>query len=223
MASGRLFRSAAPGRLDPSGAAALRALGLTTIIDLRGVAEAASHPTIAPEDDWLDVVAAPVEPKASAIVRQALVDGSATSAMMRGLMIQSYRAYVTDAANAFGDALNALLTTDEPTLVHCTAGKDRTGFIVALIQTSLGAHEDDVFADYLRTNQDWDRASVAAHLPLESEAIAPILVADADYLAAAFEEIERHDGSIMAFIQRATGGRVTRQHFNGLIEGGQSA
>jgi protein-tyrosine phosphatase len=150
-------------------------------------------------------------------VKQALADGSASAALMRDLMISSYRHYVTEAAPAFGDALTALLKSEGPALVHCTAGKDRTGFVVAVIQSALGASEDDIATDYLRTNTDWDRASVSSHLPLDSDVVAPILRADMDYLTAAFKEIARHDRGVHGFIERATQGRVTRAHLDVLL------
>jgi protein-tyrosine phosphatase len=116
--------------------------------------------------------------------------------------------------------LTALLISDGPALVHCTAGKDRTGFVVAVIQSALGASENDIATDYLRTNTDWDRASVSSHLPLDSDVVAPILRADMDYLTAAFKEIARHDRGVHGFIERATQGRVTRAHLDVLLHQG---
>lgn len=148
-----------------------------------------------------------------------LADGTATRARLRELMIGAYRAYVTENANAFGAAIEAIVLAESPAvLVHCTAGKDRTGFIVALLQRALAVPEETVIADYLRTNTDWDRASVSSHLPLDHDGVQAILAADADYLAAAFEEIARFDGSAAAFVHRTTGGRVSDHHLSRLVE-----
>jgi protein-tyrosine phosphatase len=133
-------------------------------------------------------------------------------------MISSYQGYVIDAAGSFGDALQALATAEGAILVHCTAGKDRTGFLVAVIQTALGVSDETVRADYLRTNSDWDRASVAGRLPLDDEAVEAILVADLDYLDTAFEAIARRDGSVDAFIHRATRGHLGLEGLAHLIE-----
>src|SRR3546814_11379851 len=48
--------------------------------------------------------------------------------------------------------LAALVEYDAPSLVHCVAGKDRTGFAVAIVHRLLGVHEDDLMHDYLLTN-----------------------------------------------------------------------
>jgi protein-tyrosine phosphatase len=218
--TGRLYRSAAPRQLNASDTEAFGMMRLTTIVDLRGRDEAAKSPTLGHDTGSIRIVSTPVEPRTSGRVQQALADGSASAALMRDLMISSYRHYVTEAAPAFGDALTALLISDGPALVHCTAGKDRTGFVVAVIQSALGASENDIAADYLRTNTDWDRASVSSHLPLDSDVVAPILRADMDYLTAAFKEIARHDRGVHGFIERATQGRVTRAHLDVLLHQG---
>ncbi|MGL4439234.1 MAG: tyrosine-protein phosphatase [Bosea sp. (in: a-proteobacteria)] len=217
LRTGRLYRSAAPRHLTASDTEAFGIMRLTTIVDLRGRDEAAKSPTLGHDLSSVRIVSTPIEPRSSGRVQQALADGSASAALMRDLMISSYRHYVTEAAPAFGDALTALLTSDDPALVHCTAGKDRTGFVVAVIQSALGASENDIATDYLRTNTDWDRASVSSHLPLDSDIVAPILRAEIEYLSAAFEEITRHDGNVHGFIERATQGRVTRAHLDVLL------
>src|SRR3546814_20173258 len=64
--------------------------------------------------------------------------------------------------------LAALVEYDAPSLVHCVAGKDRTGFAVAIVHRLLGVHEDDLMHDYLLTNtagKNEDRlAQGVAHL-----------------------------------------------------------
>jgi protein-tyrosine phosphatase len=221
MIAGRLFRSASPGAITQAGIEQLESRAIRTVVDLRGIAERSR--AIAGFDPGRIVVrSTPVEPKTSAQLHAMLAAGGARAADVRTVMIRSYRGYVGEAAEAFGDAFQALLADDDGggKLVHCTAGKDRTGFVVAVIQAALGASRDAISEDYLATNRHWDRASAAGHLPLDAEAIEPVLVADPDYLAAAFDEIERRDGDPVAFIARATRGRVTPAHLEAIIERG---
>jgi protein-tyrosine phosphatase len=215
---GRLYRSANLAGLTQAGVAQFKALNIGCVVDLRGVAERqGAMPRLA--DPAVAILSTPVEPRTSALMRQLLATGDATRAQLRDLMIDSYRSYVTDAAHIFGDAIAALVGGDgRPALVHCTAGKDRTGFTVAVLQLALGASEDSVLTDYLRTNVDWDRASVVGHLPLDHDAVQAVLVADADYLAVALEEIQRRDGSVEAFVRRVTQGRLTDLHLQALLE-----
>lgn len=214
---GKLFRSAAPDALTAEGAAALGAR-VAAIVDLRGRVErgATSHPGL--EDGKVAVLSTPIEPQTSGRLRAAFADGSATAAFTRAVMLEAYRAFARDHAARFGDALVTLVTDPRPVLVHCTAGKDRTGFIVAVLQAALGAQREDILADYLETNRAWDRASLRGHLPAEHAAMGPVLAADADYLDAAFDELARHFGDVHRYVATATAGRVTPSHLSALIE-----
>lgn len=215
---GRLYRSAHLAGLTRDGLGQLAFLGVARVVDLRGAAERLGAMPMLPEG-VIDILSHPVVPRMSETLRSILASGGATRQRLSDLMIESYRAYVTEAAATFGDAIHAVATAgDRAVLVHCTAGKDRTGFLVALLQKALGASDDAVLACYLRTNADWDRASVAGHLPLRDAAVQAILVADPDYLGAAFEAIERHDGGVDAFIRRATRGRIRPDDLAHLVE-----
>ena len=220
IAARRFFRSAAPGGISAKGVDDLARHEIATIIDLRGQQERLK--ALLPDYEAIRVVSVPVEPGTSGVIQRAFADGTATRAGMRDLMIASYRAYVAVHAEAFGAALATMVQSDGPSMVHCTAGKDRTGFLVALLQRAFGVADHDVIADYLRTNTDWDRASIHGHLPADAEEIVPILVADVDYLDAAFADIARIDGSIEAFMARATAGRVSRDQIHRFIEQGSS-
>lgn len=217
IVTGRLYRSAAPLGLD---AGSLASLGrrVAVIVDLRGTAERgpASHPGFA--DAGLDVLSVPVEPGTSGPLRALLASGTATARATRDIMIDAYRGFVRDHAGTFGRALMAMAVSPGPVLVHCTAGKDRTGFIVAVLQAALGADEHAILRDYLETNRAWDRASVVGHLPLDDAAVEPVLAADPDYLHAAFEDIRARHGSALGFVAHATRGQLSDAHLDALID-----
>lgn len=217
IVTGRLYRSAAPLGLD-SGSLASLGRRVAVVVDLRGTVERgpASHPGFA--DAGLEVLSVPVEPGTSAPLRTMLASGTATARATRALMIDAYRGFVREHAGTFGQALIAMAVSPGPVLVHCTAGKDRTGFVVAVLQAALGADEHAVLRDYLETNAAWDRASVAGHLPLGNAAVEPVLAADADYLHAAFEDIRALHGSALGFIAHATRGQLTGAHLDALID-----
>src|SRR6185312_4315316 len=63
---------------------------------------------------------------------------------------------------AFRRYLSALAEADGPVLIHCAAGKDRTGILAALTHHLMGVERDDIFADYLLTNE---LAGIAERLP----------------------------------------------------------
>ena len=79
-------------------------------------------------------------------------DESAEEAASR-YMIEEYRRFPT--ANGAGRAVRqvvSLLAAGRPVLAHCFAGKDRTGFIVAVVLEAIGVDRESILADYLRSN-----------------------------------------------------------------------
>lgn len=216
IVTGRFFRSAAPLALE---AAHIAALGrhVSVVVDLRGRVERGDTSHAGFPEAGVEVRSHPIEPRTSGTLFAMLRDGTASAAATKDLMIAAYRAYVTHHTADFGEALVTLVGSGRPALVHCTAGKDRTGFIVGVLQAALGADEADVLRDYLTTNTAWDRASVRGHMPLDHPAVQPVVHADADYLAAAFEEVHARHGGARGFVREATGGRVTDAMLDRLV------
>ena len=103
--------------------------------------------------------------------------------------------------------------------LHCTAGKDRTGFAAALLLTALGVPREAVIDDYLLTNTAVDLRSQLMNdqsgfgiapstrfmVDLRRDAQDALLAADADYLQAAFDALEASHGSVDAYLSGAIG------------------
>ena len=107
-------------------------------------------------------------------------------------LVEGLRAYFASAADTPG-----------PHLVHCMAGKDRTGLAVAMLHKATGVHVDDMMADYLLTNTVSDaEARIAAGARvvrktfphIKDEGVRALMNVDAAYLNAAFDAIrDRYD------------------------------
>jgi hypothetical protein len=102
-----------------------------------------------------------------------------------------------------------------PTLVHCAAGKDRTGIICALTHHLAGVRDDDIQQDYLLTN-DPDR--LAQRLPMirqvirestgrtaSDEALMTAMRVEAEYLAESFAAMREESGSLNGYLETALG------------------
>jgi len=202
MRTGRLFRGAHPGGLDEAGCAALAALGIATIIDLRGREEAARQPMYAAAG--LTRLAFPIEPRDTAPLAALAATGEATPQAMRDWMIAGYRRYVAQESAAFAEAMAALVErVDRGVMVHCTAGKDRTGFLVASVQSALGVPMAEVMADYVATDRFWQPPPPK---PGVAEAThRALMAADPKFLAAAFAEAEARHGAIETFLDAGLG------------------
>lgn len=135
---GVLFRSGNLAQLEPAGTAALGRLGLRRIIDLRADDEVAHAPS---RIDGLGVTTQ----------RVPLFLGSVESLFADDLSLdEMYRRLIEDSSSLVVEVVRGILA-DQPVLVHCTVGKDRTGVTVALTLAAAGVDPDAVISDYART------------------------------------------------------------------------
>lgn len=218
---GLLFRSAAPTG-DPA-RAALSELGISTVVDLRSALEREQQPTDLPptaEPRTADVLADASyagaanlgKLAAEALSGHQVADGFA-GRDLRAIMLESYRDFVElgSGKTATSDLLRLLADPDTgPVLFHCTAGKDRTGWLAALLLHALGADWDDIVEDYLLSGPAVQAIfhRVLARLPDQDAAerlLEPVLGVSPDYLAAARAAAERDYGSLDAYLSDGLG------------------
>ena len=67
--------------------------------------------------------------------------------------VRYYLAYLRDRPDSFIGALNDIAEGPGPVVVHCAAGKDRTGMVVALALSAVGVERDAIIADYALTGE----------------------------------------------------------------------
>jgi len=165
LAPRRLYRSeglALPGAgemhsvWDDTNADQLRELGLRTVIDLRSAYEREVTPTAWPEATdaevvWLEI--AEGGEGSDTNVMQHLLSGRITRFDVED-MGRFYCDVIDRRATVFGDVVRVLAEPRRlPALMHCSAGKDRTGLAVALVLSVLGTPRDVVVTDYTLTGQ----------------------------------------------------------------------
>jgi protein-tyrosine phosphatase len=134
-----LFRADGLSELTGADLAVFRQLGIRTVVDLRTGHEL--------EQSRFDVAAHPVEFHHFPFIKSLANDEE--FARVPGFLGVQYRQMLEDAAPQIVGALTALATPEaRPAVFHCTAGKDRTGLLSALVLSLLGVPEDTVVADY---------------------------------------------------------------------------
>lgn len=138
--SGVLYRSGNLADIGESGRATLQRLGVRRIIDLRDDEEVRRSPSLV---EGLDV----------ATRRVPLFLGSVASFFERDTSLaQLYASLVDDSADRVVEVVRGVVR-DQPVLVHCTIGKDRTGVTVALALAAAGVDREAIVADYARTER----------------------------------------------------------------------
>lgn len=162
---GRLFRSSELSRLNDSGREALSALGITDVADLRspqelerrgpGAVPAEVNVHLLPFPDLSGTTGeaeAPHETSWRKMMESQSEDADATAAAV-AFMIAEYTKFPTLAgAQRAVRQVFSLLADDRPVLAHCFAGKDRTGFTIAIVLEAIGIPRDAILADFLRSN-----------------------------------------------------------------------
>ncbi len=144
--SGLLFRSESPQFLQPADAARLvHEAGLRLVVDLRFTDEAAHEGRGPLADTAVRYLNIPIVGVLGADTRAALLDDEAHS------LLPYYKGYVEHSSAAITQVYRALAADGLPALVHCAAGKDRTGVVVAILLSALGVTDDAIVADYART------------------------------------------------------------------------
>lgn len=213
----RLFRSEALARLSEADLATLATLNIELLYDLRGAAERERDPNRWPHSKHVDIRTG-FDAQAMAAVRvfhwrERLSDPTFDEQAAHAWMLQAYTNMPALFAPALTSLFEQLAAPSAPaTLVHCTAGKDRTGFVCAMLQLALGVAQDDVFADYLRTNERRPPEALLQALlgdefaqlrPATAAAMRTMARVEEAYLGAALQTIERDFGGVDAYLERA--------------------
>jgi protein-tyrosine phosphatase len=114
-------------------------------------------------------------------------------------MRDSYRSYVRQNTTCFRALFAHLLEDRAPLVIHCTAGKDRTGFACALILHVLDVPNELIAEDYLLTNRFYRRDPTASSdLPEEVRQV--LARVEASFLAAAFDAIRDDYGDLENYL-----------------------
>jgi protein-tyrosine phosphatase len=214
---GRLFRSGSLAGLTEADHAALDALKIRLICDLRRDSERVSMPT-----RWAG------EPAPEILHLPLLHEGDATTAAdwrssdpdaLRDLMVRLYGRMASSpiVRGQFKTLFERLAdSTSCPMLIHCSAGKDRTGVSCALILSALGVDRSAVIEDYLLTRIYYDSMKAWKSLSTQivdanfgegwtKEAADPVFSAEPAYIEALFAAIDAEYGSIEDFMTDGVG------------------
>lgn len=216
---GRLYRSGHLAHATAEDRAVLESLGLHTVYDFRSGGDLALegpdielpgvrnrniplNDTTDASDFWRVVTSGTL-----AELRGVLGDGQAVARMT-----DSYRIMVGTRRAEHGRVLCDLAEGSTPALLHCSAGKDRAGLMVALTLLAVGVERDAVVEDYLLSSAPANRYRITRDDGAEGglseevlELLAPMFDARAAYIRAAFEEIQRLWGGTERYFTEGLG------------------
>ena len=222
MRRGVVYRSAQLFGLTPAQEGLLVALGVREVYDLRTREEVDHRPDSLPDSICLtvdDVLAD--RPHSAAAEVATIVNSHADRASVdqinrivgdgkaKRLMIETYQHFVTlpSAHRAYAGLLTGIAHARGAAVIHCTAGKDRSGWGIALLQLVAGARMDDVMADYLLSNEPMRQAygpmlSAFAEEGGDAGSLAHMMLVEPDYIDAAFTLMREQFGDLDGYLSR---------------------
>jgi len=217
LVTGRLFRSANYALASDADLAKLSGLGITAIVDLRRPDERTRQPS----RRW--------EGFSGVVVENHDDDEGSRHESWDGFMAQwdmtpeHFRTYIHGyydrvpflprMLDLYTKYFETLAKADGGIVVHCAAGKDRTGLIVALTHELAGVHRDDIIEDYLLTNDSQRFETYGAQWAKmigEQRGKAPtletmkyIMGVQPEFLERSFAAIEKRHGGVEGYLRDA--------------------
>lgn len=218
---GVVYRADALAKLDSGEQQKLVDLGITRVIDFRSPTEVSQgqdrlpagigrteYPVYDTQNDLYVMMNELIAggPRAQ---QAALGDGKGAEYMRN-----YYRWLVTDATarTRFAAALRDIATEPGAVLYHCTAGKDRTGWMTAILMSVLGVPKGQIYQDYLESGDNLAAGNKALMDALVRQGLvedpalwAPVLGVQRDFLDAAFDQVRQSFGSMDNFLRNGLG------------------
>jgi protein-tyrosine phosphatase len=215
-----VFRSDALHRLTADDMTRLARLRIDTVLDLRRDDERLAAPSRWPATAVPDTKVFDTMPDLQAVRaggwRVMLANPDFDAGHAHRWMLETYTRMpaalapaVRAAVAGFPDPPGASAHPGDALLVHCTAGKDRTGFVVAMLLDGLGVPRDAIIEDYLESGRRRPPEALAHALvemaglpPTQTllSAVATIASVRTEFLEAALDAVAREHGSIDAYL-----------------------
>jgi protein-tyrosine phosphatase len=216
---GLLYRSGSLGQASPNDLQAISALGIRTIVDLRSQAERERQPDRLPSNARVEYIHLPVGVKQFnqlSLTRQifAILFGRERRADFTETISEAYREYVSSFRAEFAQVMHLAAEAGRlPLLIHCTAGKDRTGFGSSLILLALGVTPEQVMHEYLLSNNHLHgfregilrQIKLFKFLGVTAHRFLPLLEARREYLEAALGQVRQEYGTLEAYLRVGLG------------------
>jgi protein-tyrosine phosphatase len=218
---GQVYRSDALAEADAADLAKLDALGIKLVCDFRGESEVqadGADPTLAGAEQ-LGLPILDESDDTNTKIRDVITSGD--TAKQEALLGNGKAAQIlTDAGKTLANspaadtAYSTLLErladpADLPTVTHCTAGKDRTGWSTAVILTALGVPKQTVIDDYLLTNEytkEKNEGTLQSTANLIDPALLePLLQVQPEYIAGSFAEVKKEYGTFDKYLTKGLG------------------
>ncbi len=214
---GYLYRSGQLSTLTDRDLALLESLELDLVCDFRRVEEQQTDPSRLPAGRRPKIASLPIIPGSNSRFFEEAEKGGGDLEFgrraMYDFMLEINRDFAEGQRETYARMFREILAQEEARfLVHCAAGKDRTGFAAAMVLLALGVPRELVMRDYMLTGRFFNPEREMERLKrkygmdhIKSEAVLPMLEVHEDYLARALAFIDENYGSVENYLAQALG------------------
>ncbi|PZF97705.1 protein tyrosine phosphatase [Micromonospora deserti] len=196
---GRLYRSDSLHRIDETDREAFAALGIRTVIDLRRPYEVERDGRV---PDFDGMTWRHIHPEHAEWDERPYRSGTSLARYLADRyadLAETGTAGLAEAVGLIADSANT------PVVVHCVAGKDRTGIVCALTLAVLGVDDATIAEDYALSTEASQRFSawVAATMPAAEELPPAFLASPAEAMVLFLAELRTGHGSVAGYLRHA--------------------
>lgn len=208
---GLIFRSDNLSSLKKNEFRKFNSLNIKTVIDLRTKAEIALKEDILPDSTaYFSIPIVSDQGDLMAQMKGKVIRGEITEAQSKELMQEFYTKCVTENIPLLRKLIFEITTSKNPILYHCSAGKDRTGIVTAILLSILKVDRQTIIDEYLLSNyyrgpkikSTLKKAKILKiiHPNLNTQVILNFMAVDSEYINAVFDIIDSKYGGMDSFI-----------------------
>jgi protein-tyrosine phosphatase len=208
---GLLYRSEALNALTDGDLTTLGLLGIRLLCDLRTSSERRNQPNRWPPGTLPELLAVDdYAGEAEASVQRLITHAQGNShEHVRIQMLDTYRSFPATFPETLRSLISHVIDRQEPLIIHCAAGKDRTGFVCAMLLLALGVSREAVLSDYLLSDRHFgvdriNEALRARNISCPPEVVQALCVRP-EYLRAALEHIDTEHGGYESYLENHAG------------------
>ena len=208
----RIYRSAKLSGLTEEDRTQIKQLDIQSVIDFRRHSERTREPSLWHDDHTPNIITHPHPLDNEKHLPELMGQLLAQHHDPKQMMVDIYYEMPLEHTAHYAEMLKcAAAATDLPLLIHCTAGKDRTGIAAALLLYALDVDTDTIYRDYLYTNTVYAGNHITDSLKFfdlgetegEAERYIPIVEVHTEYLDSAFKRMKDEFGSIDSYMRDA--------------------
>jgi len=206
---GVLYRSGSFSHLGEQDVEIFESTGINRVVDFRSPFEIESEPDQIPPSlnaEYVPCQIGSINPNAMSGFMKILSKRDFQRSQVDSLMIMANRGFI-ESISDYTPLFETIQEKESVVLFHCSAGKDRTGLASSLILHILGADWDTILADFLRSNEARDKmdTSKLEMFGIPADRAKLLGGVEAEYLQAAWAEIEQKYGSVDTMLEEVFG------------------